>query len=171
MTSYHVSRYPAICCGPLSPCVCVCVTWTTSILLFSSPVEPGRLDPNWGPCTASMGGLPTPRLLTTRAAPRQATVHDSAGLTLSLPRVWDYQLTVQGHCTSGTVHRVGTVAKSSCNLPWVVQVRLRVPVERMCVALLAFAATLWPPFTGMSASPFPLFLVAIPMPLVGFFSG
>ena len=118
-----------------------------------------------------MGGLPTPRLLTTRAAPRQATVHDSAGLTLSLPRVWDYQLTVQGHCTSGTVHRVGTVAKSSCKLPLVVQVRLCVPVERMCVVLLAFAAVLWSPFADMSAPPFSFFLVAIPMPLFGFFSG
>ena len=149
----------------------MCVTWTTSTPRFSSPVEPGRLDPIWGPCTASMGGLPTPRLLTTRAAPRQATVHDSAGLTLSLPRVLDCQLTVQGHCTSGTVHRVGTVAKSICKLPLVVQVRLRAPVERMCVALLAFAAILWPPFVDISASPFPLFLVAFPMPLVRFFSG
>ena len=59
-----------------------------------------------------MGGLPTPRILSTRTDPRQANVQ-----------------------------RVFTVVKGLCKLPLTVQVRLRLPVERMCVAQLP----LWPP--------------------------
>ena len=131
------------------------VAWATSVLPSSSPFEPGRLGPNWGPCTALMRGLPTPRILTTRADPRQATVHDSAGLTLSLPRVWGFRLTVQGHCTSGTVQRVCTVAKSSCKPPLVVQVRLCVPVELMCVTLLPLWPSCGPRLRACPPPPFP----------------
>ena len=122
-------------------CVCVCDLDYVNPALLF-PGRAGTARSELGAVYRVDRGLSTPRLLTTRAATRQVTVP-----------------------------HVCTVAKSSCKLPLVVQVRLCVPVERMCVVLLAFAAVLWSPFADMSAPPFSFFLVAIPMPFVGFFSG